>query len=43
MKVAEAEQQLLVLVGLVTAIELLVTDTLVHSLHVSLQTLDTQT
>jgi len=38
-KVAQTEQQLLVLVRLVTAAELLVTNALIQSLHVRLQTL----
>jgi len=42
-EIAETEEQFLVFVRLVTTIELLVTDTLIHSLHVRLQTLHSQT
>ena len=38
-EVAQTEQELLVFVRLVTSVELLVTNTLIHSLHVCLQTL----
>jgi len=43
MKVAQTEQKLLVLVRLVTAVELLVANALIHALHVRLQTLQPHT
>jgi len=42
-EIAETEEQLLVFIRLVTTIELLITNTLIHSLHVCLQTLHSHT